>query len=732
MAIPILSSYLNASQVPYDAKLYAVNLNDLAELGINSNKAFTYYEDLNVDCAENHTTYVWREELSLGETGGILTNGTYVYPANVIANGIDYSGRKFNFFEKKIKESVDIVQVQDLLLFKDRDRTANSLGYKYIKSDFNFTAIPTEYNDSKLIIKDFFNLNGLVITLPQYSTLKMDGGKFDNCTLVGNDTKIESGLDHIFGDNVIIQGTWNVKEVYSQWVGLNETDVNSKTKLDILKSFNKDIAIAEGEYFLESTLNFEGSNFTMYGKGEVLFKSTTLKIMINLKDSTNLEFKNINLTTSLIDATEFYGGLMTSDNSDITNLLIDNCTFSALNCVVNGIKLIHQGLSRLNGITINKCDFINLGRMGIEVQNHDSDLIYRYENVKVTNSTFSLGLVGVRDSNEFPFCISLSGYGINNEIKGNTFKEAYVGCEIIGSSNTTVDGNIFNLPNGLAIGSSNTKPMQNNTFSNNISEVFEGFSSYIRLNSSFSFYNNKLLSQLSLRDVTNCIFRDSDFKTEALGVIFIEGTSTNNAFIDCVFDNSEAPTNNSMFRTSGAGVTKTVIKDSSFIRSNNNGGSYYDNISGAESAVIQNAKFNSKVSLVTTPSRNIVGTKLYAGFNKPLTAAPYTSSVGISLASTTSWSGLIVNVNLQSEQTNGSLTEIISATLFFRHLGATGISKVENIIYEKNVGGITFAHSFVDYFLTITATNNNAASGSHTFTWDLDISGNQLLNVELI
>ena len=100
MAIPILSSYLNASQIPYDAKLYAVNLNDLAELGSNSNKAFTYYEDLNVDCAENHTTYVWREELSLGETGGILTNGTYVYPANVIANGIDYSGRKFNFFPK--------------------------------------------------------------------------------------------------------------------------------------------------------------------------------------------------------------------------------------------------------------------------------------------------------------------------------------------------------------------------------------------------------------------------------------------------------------------------------------------------------------------------------------------------------------------------------------------------------------------------------------------------------
>ena len=296
MAVNILSSYLNASQVPYDAKLYAVKLNDLAELGINSNKAFTYYEDLNVDCVENHTTYVWREELSLGETGGILTNGTYVYPANVIANGIDYSGRKFNFFPKSVpglndKVSIetynaglatkqpnivvseDIKVVGDGLQFSDRDKTTNSLGYKYIRSDFDFTAIPTGYDDSTLEIRDFFDLGGATITLPKNVTLYFNGGKFDNVTIFGDNTKIKANLNHIFGLNVNFTGEWSVESVFPEWFGAIADD-----STDNLTQLNKALFEVTSNRVLSTTLLLSAGVYRISNE-LLLYKTTKYSIL---------------------------------------------------------------------------------------------------------------------------------------------------------------------------------------------------------------------------------------------------------------------------------------------------------------------------------------------------------------------------------------------------------------------------------------------------------------------
>jgi hypothetical protein len=214
MPTETLSSYINKSQIPFDAKLYAKTLAELAELGTNSNKAFTYYEDMPVNCVENHTTYVWREELTVGETGGILENGTYVYPAGVVANGIIYGERKFNFFidsvnTETIKDTEDIRSESIGLFFADKDKTSNSLGRKHIRSDFDFTTIPTGYNDSIWEIKDYFDLEDNTITLPANVTFNPNGGKFANGTIVGNNTKINNDLLQLFdSQTVTLTGSW--------------------------------------------------------------------------------------------------------------------------------------------------------------------------------------------------------------------------------------------------------------------------------------------------------------------------------------------------------------------------------------------------------------------------------------------------------------------------------------------------------------------------------------------
>ena len=85
------------TQLPLDAKLYAITKAELTVLGMNDLKAYYYYDGMIVFCVEDQLRYQWREEATVGETGG-LVGTSFLYPANAIANGIDYSGKTFNLF----------------------------------------------------------------------------------------------------------------------------------------------------------------------------------------------------------------------------------------------------------------------------------------------------------------------------------------------------------------------------------------------------------------------------------------------------------------------------------------------------------------------------------------------------------------------------------------------------------------------------------------------------------
>jgi hypothetical protein len=82
------------SQTSIDDRLVFRREGDLTDLGPGNLKAYTYYEGMVVICISAlNKMYVWKES----PTGFIP--GGFTYPANIIANGINYSGRTFNFVE---------------------------------------------------------------------------------------------------------------------------------------------------------------------------------------------------------------------------------------------------------------------------------------------------------------------------------------------------------------------------------------------------------------------------------------------------------------------------------------------------------------------------------------------------------------------------------------------------------------------------------------------------------
>ncbi len=95
--INTLTGIFPTGQMPLDAKRYYLTLAELGDLGALDFKAYYYYDRLRVLVLEDNKEYIWRKEAILNETGGVVST-SFTYPANTIANGIDYSGKIFNFF----------------------------------------------------------------------------------------------------------------------------------------------------------------------------------------------------------------------------------------------------------------------------------------------------------------------------------------------------------------------------------------------------------------------------------------------------------------------------------------------------------------------------------------------------------------------------------------------------------------------------------------------------------
>ena len=93
----IITGLYIPAQITLDPKAYCLSESVLSSLGNSSALAFTYFDGLTVKCQLEKTIWEWRE-VKIGEENTGLVPNDFVYPINIIVAGIDYSGKKYNFF----------------------------------------------------------------------------------------------------------------------------------------------------------------------------------------------------------------------------------------------------------------------------------------------------------------------------------------------------------------------------------------------------------------------------------------------------------------------------------------------------------------------------------------------------------------------------------------------------------------------------------------------------------
>lgn len=236
-----------------------------------------------------------------------------------------------------------------------------ALGYKVLNPNKSFaeqvTAANTVYE-----IRDEFEVAGSA-TIPANCTLKFNGGKLKNGTIVGNNTTI-SGDKFFLNEDIVLNGTFSNQEIYLNWFvftkfrfdelyNIKLTDI-SDVLVSVLAIPYKKIILPSGDFIsdVSSTRIANGTQLigdSQYNTRLYLNATGTPKYYIGLKYASAI----MNICIIVYETRDipiiFSSSILTNGNSDwhqsIYNIWLQNRSFTKLG---NSLTDIHTTAIKLS------------------------------------------------------------------------------------------------------------------------------------------------------------------------------------------------------------------------------------------------------------------------------------------------------------------------------------------------------------------------------------------------
>ena len=189
------------------------------------------------------------------------------------------------------------------------------------------------------------------ITIPPGCILKFEGGSINNGLLVGNNTRVDSRRRKIFGDNLLLSGTWDAQEAYPEWFGAKgNAKIDNTIAFQNVINFFPLIVLRPETYVCNSEV-FVGSNRTIIGNNT----------RIRCKDEGHNQFVVNGNKTSFKGIT-------------FENVAKGYPKYGYDNGGVNSTNLVYK--SNIEGITIGDCTFKN-AICGIYVHSACKDIVIK-------------------------------------------------------------------------------------------------------------------------------------------------------------------------------------------------------------------------------------------------------------------------------------------------------------------------------------------------------------------
>ena len=281
-------------------------------------------------------------------------------------------------------------------------------------SQSKYKTLPIQANQT-YTLKSNWDLKGETYILPEGVTLKSRGGVFENGTLIGNNTKIDTN-NPLF-EKVSIMGEWNVSEISTTLFTTLDYENSLRDVLALANPMVENNVILEDLLYTVSAKSFQAaldicSNTTLIINGTIQLLPNEYKgcYILQINDSENvlvkgsgcligdknehtgsegewghgiIILKSKNVTIEGLNVKSCWGDCIYVGNES-SNIIIDNCSLN------DGRR---QGISvtSADGVVINGCTITNVfgtaPQHGIDIEPNKGESVnnVRIENVTISN-----------------------------------------------------------------------------------------------------------------------------------------------------------------------------------------------------------------------------------------------------------------------------------------------------------------------------------------------------------
>ncbi len=283
----------------------------------------------------------------------------------------------------------------------NEDSNDNSqLEYKVVPSDFDWTNIPDSYAGSIWGIRYDFDLGGLAVRLPANVILRFEGGILNNyASISGTNTKIDAGLVGSLDGAGVLEGTWDLQEVYPEWFGAvgNGTTFDSESFISAVSLLNSmgggNLTLSKGKnYVIDKEILIYSNIHILGNSAHISVPTTNYNVspnrnfaifttvhipsrpmhMVRLSSGSiqfyNIHIKDINFNINRDGKTMALGWMLSSDFNairlvDTQEGIVENCTFldkqtSTINILTAVVNFDNSFNSIARNNTFNKCGAI--------------------------------------------------------------------------------------------------------------------------------------------------------------------------------------------------------------------------------------------------------------------------------------------------------------------------------------------------------------------------------------
>lgn len=239
----------------------------------------------------------------------VASGGTTPYTYS-LATGGDYFNIDSSTGVVTTKALMDAGSIQSFsVTATDSNSTPESITSGVVYPNIQ-AAIQNKFSESNMIYKitKDIDLGNGILTIPDNCTLDFQGGSFNNGTIVGSNTKIESGLTKIFGTDITLSGTWIADSLSPEHFGTTGVDATQDTTyiqkaLDCCAAINiKTVKLQNKIYqinsslLIQSNIKLEGATSRVWNNGSATILSLAENIVGISVESTGVEINDLKIT----------------------------------------------------------------------------------------------------------------------------------------------------------------------------------------------------------------------------------------------------------------------------------------------------------------------------------------------------------------------------------------------------------------------------------------------------